>query len=154
MHTLFALLATLRLFVFGPEAVPQTVVEAAKRPGVTATVSISQQRMYVVVVDKMGFKKTVTWRVSTGREGFETPTGTFTPTRIAENYRSKTYNNAPMPHAVFFTGGYAVHATQAIGWLGEPASHGCVRLAPADAATFYALVEQAGLSRTRIAITS
>jgi lipoprotein-anchoring transpeptidase ErfK/SrfK len=96
----------------------------------------------------------VVWLVSTGREGFETPTGTFTPTRIAEDYRSRTYNNAPMPHAVFFTGGYAVHATEAVGWLGAPASHGCVRLAPGDAATFFTLVEQAGLNRTRIAITS
>jgi lipoprotein-anchoring transpeptidase ErfK/SrfK len=119
---------------------------------VTATVSIADQRMYVVVVDKMGLKKTYAWRVSTGRDGFETPTGDFKPTRMAAEYYSRTYDNAPMPHAVFFTGGYAVHATEAVGRLGAPASHGCVRLAPENAATFFGLVETYGARNTTIRV--
>jgi lipoprotein-anchoring transpeptidase ErfK/SrfK len=154
MTTLYALLATLQLLIFGPETVPQTIVEAASKAGVTATVSIADQRMYVVVVDRLGMKKTYAWRVSTGKDGFETPTGEYQPTRMAAEYYSKTYDNAPMPHAVFFTGGYAVHATEAVARLGSPASHGCVRLAPENAATFFALVEAYGARMTTIRVAA
>ena len=152
MTTIFALLAALQLFIFGPEKVPPQIVDAAATPGISATVSIADQRMYVVVVDKMGFKKTFAWKVSTGKDGFETPTGAFKPTRVAAEYYSKAYDNAPMPHAVFFTGGYAVHATEAVGRLGQPASHGCVRLAPENATTFFDLVENYGTRNTTIMV--
>ncbi|HVY19651.1 MAG TPA: L,D-transpeptidase [Bauldia sp.] len=152
MTTLFALLAALQLFIFGPEKVPPQIADAVTRAGITATVSIADQRMYVVVIDAMGLKKTYAWKVSTGKDGFETPTGDFQPTRVAAEYYSKTYDNAPMPHAVFFTGGYAVHATEAVGKLGAPASHGCVRLAPENAAMFFDLVEAFGTRNTRIAV--
>ncbi len=152
MTTLFALLAVLQLWIFGPETVPPQIVEAVKTVGVTATVSISDQRMYVVAIDAMGFKKTYAWKVSTGKDGFETPTGAWKPTRMAAEYYSKTYDDAPMPYAVFFTGGYAVHATEAVGRLGSPASHGCVRLAIENAATFFQLVEAYGARNTRIEV--
>ena len=58
-----------------------------------------------------------------------------------------------MPYAVFFSGGYAVHATAAVGHLGQPASHGCVRLAPQNAAMFYDLVKTYGKYNTQIVIT-
>jgi lipoprotein-anchoring transpeptidase ErfK/SrfK len=154
MTTLFALLAAVQLFIFGPETVPPRIADAVTKAGITATVSIEDQRMYVVVVDKMGLKKTFAWKVSTGKDGFETPTGDFQPTRIAAEYYSRTYDNAPMPHAVFFTGGYAVHATEAVAKLGSPASHGCVRLAPENAATFYDLVAQFGARNTTIRVAA
>ena len=58
-----------------------------------------------------------------------------------------------MPFAIFFKGGYAVHATYETKRLGRPASHGCVRLSPNNAATFYQLANRNGLSNTRIVIT-
>jgi lipoprotein-anchoring transpeptidase ErfK/SrfK len=73
---------------------------------------------------------------------------------MAAEYYSKTYDNAPMPHAVFFTGGYAVHATEAVARLGSPASHGCVRLAPENAATFFALVQAYGARMTTIRVAA
>ena len=82
-----------------------------------------------------------------------TPTGAFKPTRLHEMWYSKKYDNAPMPHSVFFNGGYAVHATYAISRLGRPASHGCVRLHPTAAADFYRLVEIFGPANTRIVIS-
>jgi len=152
MTTLAVLLATLQLWIFGPEAVPPQIVAAAAKVGITATVSVSDQRMYVVVIDKMGLKKTFAWRVSTGKEGFDTPTGAWKPTALSIDHHSKTYGDAPMPYAVFFTGGYAVHATEAVGLLGRPASHGCVRLALENAATFFGLVEAYGAQNTRIEV--
>ncbi len=131
---------------------PVEIAESVRAVGVTATVSIADQRMYVVVVDKMGFKKTFAWKVSTGKDGFETPTGDFKPTRMAAEYYSKTYDDAPMPYAVFFTGGYAVHATEAVGRLGQPASHGCVRLTLENAQAFFDLVETYGARNTTIAV--
>ncbi len=67
------------------------------------------------------------------------------------HYSSK-YENAPMPHSVFFRGGYAVHGTDHVRSLGRPVSHGCIRLAPRNAATLYHLIRQHGLRATRIII--
>ncbi|MEZ5856386.1 MAG: L,D-transpeptidase [Hyphomicrobiaceae bacterium] len=92
------------------------------------------------------------WAISSGREGYPTPRGTYRPQWTAKMWYSRKYDDAPMPHSVFFVGGVAVHATQAISMLGRPASHGCVRLAPANAAKFYSLVHKHGLTRTRIEV--
>lgn len=82
------------------------------------------------------------WRVSTARRGYVTPTGTFHPYSLQPMHYSKKYDNAPMPHSIFFSGGYAIHATPHTGNLGRPASHGCVRLSPANAATLYSIVKR------------
>ncbi len=82
------------------------------------------------------------WRVSTARKGYYTPTGTFHPYSLQLMHYSKKYDNAPMPHSIFFSGGYAIHATPHVGALGRPASHGCVRLSPSNAATLYQIVKQ------------
>jgi lipoprotein-anchoring transpeptidase ErfK/SrfK len=113
-----------------------------------ATISISTQTMQVSVDGRPAFD----WRVSTARKGYVTPTGSFKPTRMHRMWYSRKYDNAPMPHSVFFHGGYAVHATDAIKRLGRPASHGCIRLHPAAAADFYELVKTFGRDNTRIII--
>ena len=81
------------------------------------------------------------WPVSTARRGYYTPTGTFTPYSLQPMHYSRKYDNAPMPHSIFFSGGYAIHATPHVGNLGRPASHGCVRLSPGHAATLYSIVK-------------
>jgi hypothetical protein len=86
------------------------------------------------------------WPVSTGRPGFRTPTGDYRPQRMYPMTHSSEYDNAPMPHSIFFTGGYAIHGTGAVGRLGHVASHGCVRLAPGNAAALYAMVRREGAS--------
>lgn len=115
---------------------------------IVAVVSLSRQVMDVSVDGRPTFA----WKVSTGDRAHVTPTGSFKPTRMHEMWYSKKYDNAPMPHSVFFSGGYAVHATYAVKRLGHPASHGCVRLHPDDAADFYQLVETFGPANTRILI--
>lgn len=115
---------------------------------IVARVSLSQQTMEVLVDGRPTFA----WKVSTGDSTHVTPTGSFKPTRLHEMWYSKKYDNAPMPHSVFFSGGYAVHATSAIKRLGQPASHGCVRLHPDAAADFYQLVETFGPANTSIVI--
>lgn len=77
------------------------------------------------------------WPVSTARKGYYTPTGYFRPYSYQPMHYSKKYDNAPMPHSIFFSGGYAIHATPHVGNLGRPASHGCVRLSPSNATTLY-----------------
>jgi lipoprotein-anchoring transpeptidase ErfK/SrfK len=90
------------------------------------------------------------WRVSTARKGYYTPTGTFHPYYLQLMHYSKKYDNAPMPHSIFFSGGYAIHATPHVGALGRPASHGCVRLSPSNAATLYSIVKQDSDTTIRI----
>jgi lipoprotein-anchoring transpeptidase ErfK/SrfK len=116
---------------------------------VVAHVDISDQRMEVSVNGRPTFE----WKVSTARKGYVTPIGSYKPTRLEEMWYSKKYDNSPMPHSVFFHGGYAVHATNAVKRLGTPASHGCVRLHPNDAADFYELVQAFGSANTSIVIT-
>ena len=122
------------------------------KPSVTASVSLSQQRMTLTVVDKAGLAQTYLWNVSTGRQGYTTPTGEWNPTWLSIDHWSKKYD-APMPFAVFFTGGYAIHATDAVAKLGQPASHGCIRLAPENARMFFDLVKTYGKGNTKIVIT-
>ncbi len=86
------------------------------------------------------------WAVSTGRPGHRTPTGYYHPQRMYVMTYSAKYDNAPMPHAIFFTGGYAIHGTYATGALGHVASHGCIRLAPENAATLFEMVKHEGAS--------
>jgi lipoprotein-anchoring transpeptidase ErfK/SrfK len=122
--------------------------EAASK--VLARVDISKQRMLVMIDGRAAFE----WKVSTAGKGYVTPTGSFRPTRMHEMWYSKKYDNAPMPHSVFFHGGYAVHATPHIKRLGRPASHGCIRLHPDNASEFYALVQTFGPSNTSIVIVN
>jgi lipoprotein-anchoring transpeptidase ErfK/SrfK len=118
------------------------------KANVQVEVDVGSQTMEVYVDGRLRH----TWRVSTGRDGFETPGGNYRAQRIEEEWYSKQYDDAPMPHAVFFNGGYAIHGTYDTKRLGRPASHGCVRLSPGHAARLYGLVEEQGLKRTRITI--
>lgn len=116
---------------------------------VVAHIDISDQRMEVLVDGRSTFL----WKVSTAGRGYVTPRGSFKPTRLEEMWYSRKYDMSPMPHSVFFKGGYAVHATNAVKRLGTPASHGCIRLHPDNAADFYQLVRTFGPSNTSIVIT-
>lgn len=115
---------------------------------IVAKVSISEQKMRVLVDGRQAFE----WKVSTAAKGYVTPTGSFKPTRMHEMWYSKKYDNAPMPHSVFFHEGYAVHATPYVKRLGRPASHGCIRLHPDNAEEFFELVKVFGPQNTRIVI--
>ena len=89
--------------------------------------------------------------ISSGKTGFRTIRGTYRPYAMKPYHWSRKYGGA-MPNAIFFKGGFAIHGTSAVGRLGTPASHGCVRLAPAAARELYALVKQHGPRSTRISI--
>lgn len=93
------------------------------------------------------------WKVSTGRGRYRTPNGTFRPQWTKRMHYSRQWNNSPMPYSVFFHRGYAVHGTEYVRSLGRPASHGCVRLATANAKTFYDLVKRHGMAATQIRVT-
>ena len=84
--------------------------------------------------------------VSTARRGYRTPTGTFRPQALAVWHRSTIYSGSPMPHSIFFHGGYAIHGSYETKYLGRPASHGCVRLHPSTAAALFSLVRKYGTS--------
>ena len=115
--------------------------------GVVITVDKSTQRMKVVVD---GVQK-YTWPVSTGTKGYITPSGTYSAFRMEEDHYSKEWDDAPMPHSIFFTHqGHAIHGSNSR--LGVALSHGCVRLAPQNAATLYKLVERKGLYSTRVIV--
>ena len=98
--------------------------------------------------------QTYLWPVSTGKSGYETPTGDFAPNRMEKDHFSKEWDDAPMPHSIFFTDrGHAIHGSRETRRLGHTASRGCVRLSTANAATLYALVEQTGMANTEIVIS-
>lgn len=115
----------------------------------------------VITVNKVSQKMTVDldgdqlykWPISTGAPGYETPSGTFRPFRMEKEHFSKEWDDAPMPYSIFFTGeGHALHGSYHVKSLGRRASHGCVRILPANAAILFALVQKTGMSNTRVVI--
>jgi hypothetical protein len=108
---------------------------------VTVAIDLTHQRMHVV--SSTGSHD---WPISSARSGFYTPGGSFAPTRLERMHYSKKYHMSPMPYSIFFRGGYAIHGTYSVGELGRPASHGCVRLSPGNAATLYHMVQTEGAS--------
>ncbi len=122
----------------------------APLPDPTMTVGIDLGAQ-LLTVSEHGVAK-YTWPISSGTSEFPTPRGTFRPQWTAKMWYSRKYDNAPMPHAVFINGGVAVHATYHTGALGRPASHGCIRLSPSNAKTFYGLVHKHGLKATKVSV--
>jgi lipoprotein-anchoring transpeptidase ErfK/SrfK len=117
--------------------------------GVEAHIDLSDQSMDVYV-DGSYY---ASWKVSTARRGYRTPTGSYKPKWLARMHYSSKYDNSPMPHSIFFHGGYAIHGTYEIKRLGRPVSHGCVRLHPSNAAKLFSLVREYGMRNSVITIT-
>jgi hypothetical protein len=130
--------------------------------GLTLFATGAAQAKIAITVDKNAQLMTVAvdgvaryqWPVSTGIPSHETPNGSFRTFRMEEDHFSKEFDDAPMPHSIFFTKiGHAIHGTDFETRLGAPASHGCVRLSKANAATLYAMVEKDGVLNTTVTLT-
>jgi lipoprotein-anchoring transpeptidase ErfK/SrfK len=98
-------------------------------------ISLADQMAYVYRGDTMMAATTI----SSGRDSKPTPSGIFSVLNKTPMYRSKKYDNAPMPYAEFFEPhGIALHA----GYVGdEPNSHGCVHLPAAFAKKLYSITD-------------
>ena len=116
---------------------------------VVINVDKSAQRMTVEVDGVPRYERAV----STGRAGYGTPNGTYQPQRLERTWFSKEYYDSPMPYSIFFSRGYAIHGSYEIRHLGGPASHGCIRLHPSNAAKLFALVKEEGADNTKIVVT-
>jgi L,D-transpeptidase catalytic domain len=121
---------------------------ARAEAGIVVTVDKSAQRLSVVVNGAPRYQ----WPVSTARMGCRTPNGSYKPQRLARKWFSRKYDWSPMPYSIFFNEGYAIHGSYEISQLGRPASHGCIRLHPQNAAVLFALVKER-MDDTRIVVT-
>jgi hypothetical protein len=123
-------------------------LSASAKAEILVNISKSQQRLSVVIDGTEAYR----WPVSTGRRGHLTPSGGFHPVRMERHWYSHQYSLTPMPWAVFFHRGYAVHGTMEAYNLGHAASHGCVRLRPDNAAILFSLVHHQGLRNTKVVV--
>jgi hypothetical protein len=122
----------------------------AANAAIAITVNKDLQEMTVSVDGVERYR----WPVSSGNPSHETPNGKFRTFRMEEDHFSKEFDDAPMPHAIFFTRqGHAIHGTDSVKNLGMPVSHGCVRLSRANATTLWNLVKKEGLLNTTVALT-
>src|SRR6478609_5216643 len=122
----------------------------AAQAKVAITVDKDNQQMTVAVDGVARYH----WPVSTGIPSYETPNGSFRTFRMEEDHFSKEFDDAPMPHSIFFTKiGHAIHGTDSVNRLGSPASHGCVRLSRENASTLYAMVQKDGVLNTSVTLT-
>jgi hypothetical protein len=137
------------LFASFAAAVLMSMLASAAGAHVLINVDKSSQQMTVSVDGTPRYR----YVVSTGRPGLGTPSGTFHPERMELTWFSKKYYNSPMPHSIFFHGGFAIHGSYEISQLGGPASHGCIRLHPDNAAELYELVQQQGMGATTIVVS-
>jgi hypothetical protein len=136
-----------RVFAVVAAVLGLVVMAGAAEASLRVSVDLSTQRMQVRTSDGESYN----WAISSGREGYRTIRGNFRPYRLEKRWYSRKYGGN-MPNAVFFRGGFAIHGTGAVGMLGRPASHGCVRLHPTNAAKLFALVQKYGKGGTSIAI--
>jgi uncharacterized protein (TIGR02246 family) len=156
----------IRLLTVTPKTEPKAVVPSMEANSTTASPESKSAgagtAAVLINIDKTNQKMTVfldgvetyNWPVSTGKQGYSTPTGTYTTTSMNEIWYSKQWDNAPMPHSIFFMkDGHAIHGSNDVKNLGKPASHGCVRISPENAATLYALVAENGLENTQVLLT-
>jgi hypothetical protein len=130
--------------VLGPVIFPPAPAKAE----LLVSVSKSQQRLSVTIDGA----ETYRWPVSTGRRGHETPSGSFRPIRLERHSYSHEYEMTPMPWAMFFHRGYAVHGIMEAYNLGHAASHGCVRLRPDKAAILFSLMRHQGIANTKVVV--
>jgi hypothetical protein len=129
------------------------LVAVTLSPALASKVDITINKVSQKMTVRVDGKVKHVWPVSTGTSGYDTPSGSFRPFRLEEDHFSAEWDNAPMPHSIFFTGeGHAIHGTDYVGSLGRRASHGCVRLAPGNASKLFALVRQSGFKNTSISI--
>ncbi|HEY2136298.1 MAG TPA: L,D-transpeptidase [Xanthobacteraceae bacterium] len=136
------------LFLAGGLAV-LALASAPAHANVLITVDKSTQQMSVVVDGALRWQ----WKVSTGRSGRDTPSGTFHAFRMEAEHYSKEFDEAPMPHSIFFTQyGHAIHGSLDARHLGLPASHGCIRLDQANATALFGLVRQQGVANTTVVV--
>jgi lipoprotein-anchoring transpeptidase ErfK/SrfK len=141
-----------------PEAVPETqelVSQSAleETTAITSTVLISIDKASQTMTVSLDGVQQYEWPVSTGLRGYTTPSGTYNARSMNKIWYSRQWDNAPMPHAVFFTkDGHAIHGTLEVKRLGKPASHGCVRLSPENAAALFALVERTGVENAQVVL--
>ena len=127
----------------------ENVNVCGEKPTLLINIDKAKQRMTVLVDGVQRYD----WPVSTGKAGYSTPSGTFTPTSMNKVWYSKEWDNAPMPHAIFFMkDGHAIHGSYEVRRLGKAASHGCVRISPQNAVTLYALVDKNGLKNTQVVL--
>jgi lipoprotein-anchoring transpeptidase ErfK/SrfK len=125
-----------------------TISSVPAQAGIVVTVNKSAQRLTVAVDGSERY----TWPVSTGRWGYSTPNGSYRPQRLERKWFSRKYDMSPMPYSIFFNEGYAIHGSYEVSRLGRPASHGCIRLSPSNAAVLFALVKDR-TDDTRIVVT-
>lgn len=78
-------------------------------------------------------------RISSGRRGRETPSGSYRARSKSLMHYSRLYDNAPMPYSVQFSGNYFIHGFSSVPRY--PASHGCIRVPMGAAREFYQWVE-------------
>jgi len=132
------LLAVILVCVTSNAALANILIQIDK-PTQTMTVSVDGQVRY-------------RWRVSTGATDYSTPIGSYTAFRMEVMHYSKEWDNAGMPHSIFFTKrGHAIHGSNHPG-LGTTVSHGCVRLSLPNAVTLYDLVHANGMTTTKVVV--
>jgi len=121
----------------------------AANANIVITVDKTTQHMSVAVDGVSRYE----WPVSTGRPGYDTPSGTYKPNRMDADHFSQEWDNAPMPHTVFFDlHGHAIHGFFDVKHLGLAVSHGCVRLAPPNATVLFDLIKSQGMANTSVVV--
>jgi lipoprotein-anchoring transpeptidase ErfK/SrfK len=143
-------------------AIPVDASPLSAAPALTPKAAEPSASRILILIDKLTQTMRVlvdnlerySWDVSTGLRAYDTPVGTYPARSMHKIWYSRQWDDAPMPHAIFFTRkGHAIHGTEDTQRLGRPASHGCVRLAPENARTLFALVKETGLENTEVVLT-
>lgn len=148
-----AAIVALAGLVAGSASAKRLLVVHSKPLPVADRVDISVDKVTQHMRVSVGGVQRYDWLVSTGGQGFDTPSGNYHIFRMEKEHFSVEWDNAPMPYSMFFTGiGHAIHGSYHVKALGTRASHGCVRLAPENAAVLWELITKAGFKNNTVTI--
>ncbi|QNP75572.1 murein L,D-transpeptidase [Streptomyces roseirectus] len=102
-----------------------------------ACVDLARQLMWVQKGKRVLYKPVP---IRSGRDGYETRTGTHRVYLRHKDHYSSLYNRSPMPYSQFFDGGQAFHGSH--GDLFRGGSHGCVNLRVPDARKLWGVLKK------------
>ncbi len=122
-------------------------IENSLSSGVQIDVNLAEQTLTATDADG-----TFSTKISSARPGFTTAKGCYDNPQLEQVHPSRKLDNSPVPHSIFYSGGFAIHGTLDDASIGRPASYGGIRVSRYAASVIYGLIEYYGTAKSKVCV--